>query len=99
MIDFWDILGLVGVLFTIYNYAWLQWQRDYAKKLRYSVGNFLGAILIALSLLDKWNLSAFVVNVIMASISAYGIYRCLKYKAKQKVPAAFPETVFAKSVF
>ena len=80
-VDLYDILGLVGVVFTIYNYARLQWQRDYAKKLRYSASNFLGAVLITLSLLDKWNLAAFVVNVIMALISLYGVYRCLKYKA------------------
>jgi len=87
IIDFYDFLGLIGVVFTIYNYARLQWQRDFAKKLRYSVGNFLGAALITVSLLDKWNLAAFVVNVVMALISAYGIYRCLKYRAKQTIPA------------
>ena len=79
-INIYDILGLIGVVFTIYNYARLQWQRDYAKRLFYSGGNFLGAALITLSLIDKWNLAAFIVNLVMAMISAYGIYRCLKYK-------------------
>ena len=78
-LDLYDIIGLVGVGFTVHNYARLQWQRDYAKKLRYSAGNLFGAILIMVSLLDKWNLAAFVVNAIMALISAYGIRRCLKY--------------------
>ncbi|MFA4994725.1 MAG: hypothetical protein WC521_05420 [Bdellovibrionales bacterium] len=95
-IDLYDFLGLVGVVFTIYNYARLQWQRDYAKKLRYSVGNFLGATLITVSLLDKWNLAAFVVNVIMALISAYGIYRCLKYRSKQKAPVTIQKIILSQ---
>ncbi|MDD3182574.1 MAG: hypothetical protein PHD48_07225 [Alphaproteobacteria bacterium] len=82
MLDFYDILGLFGVSISMTNYARLQWQRDYAKHMAFSLGNLLGSLLIVLSLLNKWNLSAFIVNCIVATISAYGVYRCLKYKVK-----------------
>ena len=78
--DFYDLIGLVGVAFSMGNYARLQWQREYAKRMAFSLGNLFGSVLILLSLLHKWNLSAFVVNCLVALISAYGVYRCLKYK-------------------
>jgi len=82
-IDGYDCVGLVGVVITLYCYGRVQWQRDYAKHLSYSVGNFLSAALIAVSVLNKWNISSFVSNICWAGISAYGIYRCWKYSRKQ----------------
>jgi cadmium resistance protein CadD (predicted permease) len=88
-IGIYDLIGLTGVFFMMYAYARVQWRRDYAKTLEYSVLNLVSAILLAVSLLDKWNLTFFVNNTIWGVISIYGIYRCLKYvwrarKAKRK---------------
>ena len=79
MVDSYDLLGLVGVFCSIYSYARLQWQRDYAKRLEYSLFNLMASVLLAISLLHKWNLSSFIVNAIWGVISLYGVYRCLKY--------------------
>ncbi|MGE4350612.1 MAG: hypothetical protein AB7E52_00300 [Bdellovibrionales bacterium] len=90
MVDFYDLIGLAGVCLSMGNYARLQWQRDYAKRMAFSLGNFMGSCFIILSLLHKWNLSAFVVNALVASISAYGVYRCLKYKIRERQTATLP---------
>lgn len=82
MIDFYDAIGLIGVALNMSNYARLQWQREYAKHMAFSLGNMIGSVLMLISLLHKWNLSAFIVNSLVATISAYGVYRCLKYYFK-----------------
>lgn len=87
MLDFHDILGLIGVTISIANYARLQWKREYAKHLAFSLGNLAGSVLIIVSLLHRWNLSAFIVNCLVATISAYGVYRCIKYWIKDKKQA------------
>jgi hypothetical protein len=79
MVDMHDVLGLIGVALAIFCYTRLQWHRDYAKQLSYSLLNFLGTILIIISLLNKWNLAAFISNAVWGLVSLYGVYRCLKY--------------------
>jgi hypothetical protein len=79
MIGAYDVIGLIGVSCSVYCYARVQWQRDYAKRLNYSLLNLAASALLALSLLNKWNLSSFIVNAMWGVISLYGVYRCLKY--------------------
>jgi hypothetical protein len=79
MIDSYDLIGLVGVSCSVYCYGRVQWQRDYAKRLSFSALNLLASALLLISLLNKWNLSSFVINAIWGVISLYGVYRCLKY--------------------
>lgn len=96
MIDFFDLAGLIGVTFSMGNYARLQWQREYAKHMAFSLGNLIGSGLIILSLLHRWNLSAFIVNCLVATISAYGVYRCLKYKIRALLLATTPPSTPVK---
>ena len=79
MIKLHEIFGLSGVALGIYCYARVQWQRDYAKRLQYSVLNLVSSILLVFSLYHDWNLASFVSNILWGSISIYGIYRCAKY--------------------
>jgi hypothetical protein len=79
MLDAYDLLGLLGVAINLYAYARVQLQREYAKRLGYSLANLLGAVLLAASLLSKWNFAAFTGNVIWAILSFFGLYRCVKY--------------------
>ncbi len=79
MIDAYELTGLVGVLLSIYCYARVQWQRDYAKRLGYSLLNLLGSLLCSVSFLKHWNLPSFVSITVWEIISIYGIYRCMKY--------------------
>lgn len=80
MVDAWDFLGLAGVLVMNFGYVKVQLRRDYAKSLSFSLLNLMGASLLIVSLMNKWNIAAFASNSVWALTSIYGIYRCLKYK-------------------
>jgi len=94
MVTIYDAAGLVGVALAIYAYARVQWQRDYAKKLSYSVCNLCNSSLLAFSLTENWNLAAFIGNMIWILLSLYGIYRCLKYDRRKKKTPAFWRRIF-----
>ena len=83
--DAYDFIGLAGVALMIYCYARVQWQRDFAKRLSYSVLNLCGALLVAVTFFAHWNLSSFIINTAWGVISIYGIYRCMKYIARAKI--------------
>jgi hypothetical protein len=85
MVTPYDLVGLAGVSLSIGCYARVQWQRDYAKKLSYSLLNLISAALLAVSLDSEWNLAAFISNLIWGSISAYGVYRCMRYIVRQPI--------------
>lgn len=85
-LDFFDIVGLLGVALSLFAYAQVQWRREYAKELGYSVTNFIGAAMLAAAVCDKWNIASFTGNVAWAIISLYGIYRCIKYARRPKRP-------------
>jgi hypothetical protein len=77
--SFYDLVGLCGVVCSLYCYGRVQWRRDFAKHLSYSVLNFLASIFLIFSLMHRWNLSSFVINIAWGIISLYGVYRCTKY--------------------
>ena len=79
MVDVYDITGLTGVAVTLYAYARVQWRREYAKEMAYSVINLIGALMLNVAVWDKWNVASFTGNTIWACISLYGIYRCIRY--------------------
>ena len=83
--DTYDLFGLCGVALVLYGYARVQWQRDFAKRLAYSVINLCGALLFIVSLLNHWNLASCVMNVAWGLVSLYGIYRCMKYISRAKI--------------
>jgi len=79
MLTTYDFIGLVGISLSSICYARVQWQRDYAKHLSYSILNFVATLLLGVSLSKNWNLASFVSNLIWGAISLYGVYRCMKY--------------------
>jgi hypothetical protein len=80
---FADIVGMGGVGCFILAYFLLQKERVSHKNAVYLLLNLCGAVLIMLSLLVHWNLSAFVLEAIWALISIYGIYTHI-YLPKRK---------------
>ena len=84
MIELSDAIGLCGVTISIYCYGRVQWQRDYAKRISYSLLNLLASALLIVSLAHHWNLAAFASNLIWGLFSAYGVYRCMKYIWREK---------------
>lgn len=80
MISHYDLAGMVGISLGLYAYARLQWQREYAKRLAYSLLNLINALLMRYSLSHSWNLAAFIGTSLFGLLSLYGVYRCLKYR-------------------
>ncbi len=76
-----DVIGNLGVLLILITYLWLQLGRMSAESLRYSVANGAGAVLILISLVFDFNLSAFVMEAAWLVLSLYGIGR---YYAAQR---------------
>jgi membrane-bound ClpP family serine protease len=73
-----DFVGITGVVILIVTYLLLQLNRLESNRVSYSLLNAIGALLIAFSLLFKFNLSAFVIEIFWILISLLGIYRSLR---------------------
>ncbi len=76
-VAWYDIVGTVGVAAIVGSYLLLQTQRLRAEDLRYSVLNAAGALLILVSLIFDFNLSAFIIEAFWVLISLIGIGRWL----------------------
>lgn len=72
-----DLVGNIGVLLILGSYLRLQMGRVDAAGLAYSAINGAGALLILISLLYEFNLSAFVVEAAWFAISLFGVARSL----------------------
>lgn len=72
-IEWHDIAGSVGVLLILGAYLLLQLGRIQSDFVMFSAANALGSGLIILSLLQSFNLSAFVIEVCWLLISLYGM--------------------------
>ncbi len=70
-------LGIVGMIFILGAYSLLQTDRLSSRDLSYSVMNAVGALLLVVSLLFDFNLSALIVEGFWAIISVVGIIRCV----------------------
>jgi hypothetical protein len=77
-----DFVGNLGVLILMVSYLLLQLNR-LSNGLLYSVLNAAGAGLIVVSLLDNFNLSAFIIEVFWVLISFVGIFRGLRARPVQ----------------
>ncbi|HET6890405.1 MAG TPA: hypothetical protein VFH31_04830 [Pyrinomonadaceae bacterium] len=76
-ITWFDLVGFVGVLLIIVAYLLLQLEKLPSSSPIYSLMNALGALLIIISLLFDFNLSAFVVETFWFLISLLGLTRTL----------------------
>ena len=69
-----DVLGGLGVVLIVGSYLLLQrgvWSTD---DLKYSAANAVGAGFVLISLVEKFNLPAFLVELFWLIISLYGIW-------------------------
>jgi len=60
-LTFFDIIGFIGVAMIIITYLMLQLEKIKSTQLVYSLLNGLGSILIMISLIFEFNLSAFLI--------------------------------------
>ena len=68
-----DLAGFIGVVMIVIAYLLLQLDKLPSSSLSYSLLNAAGALLIIISLIFKFNLSAFIVEVFWFLISLLGL--------------------------
>jgi len=70
-----DAIGLLGVVLILLAYLLLQAGRVHGNALPYQLLNALGAVLVLVSLLYAFNLSAVLMELAWLLVSIYGIAR------------------------
>jgi len=80
----YDFIGICGVGLILIAYAMVQTDKLSVKNIYYSVCNALGALLILISLLFEFNLSAFLMEFFWLIFSLAGIYKYLKNRQKKQ---------------
>ena len=76
--EWYDLVGTVGVILILIIYYLLQVGRINVQGRIYSVANFVGAGLIAVSLIFKFNFSALLIEICWMLISLIGVARFIK---------------------
>jgi len=76
-VTWFDLAGFLGVLLIIVAYLLLQLDKLPSSAPSYSLLNAAGALLIMVSLLFKFNFSAFLIEVFWFLISLLGLSRWL----------------------
>ncbi len=77
-----DVLGSIGVAIVLAAYFLLQLERVSATRPLYLIANGLGALLILVSLVNEFNLPAFLIEAAWLLISLYGLGRSLNRRQK-----------------
>ncbi|MDH4110141.1 MAG: hypothetical protein OEW35_17795 [Gammaproteobacteria bacterium] len=73
ILEWHDFVGTAGVIVVLVTYLLLQSGRMDARTVRFSALNAVGSALILLSLVQAFNLSAFVIELVWLLISLYGL--------------------------
>ena len=76
-----DLAGNIGVVLMVLAYLLLQAEKIRSSDLSYSLMNGVGALLVLISLLYRFNLSAFLVEGFWLLISIYGL---IKFAARPR---------------
>ena len=80
----YDFAGNIGVGLMVLGYLLLQAEKIRSSDLSYSLMNGAGALLVVVSLLYRFNLSAFLVEGFWFLISVYGLIKfAIRPRAKE----------------
>jgi membrane-bound ClpP family serine protease len=82
-----DVIGIAGVISLLSAFYLLQTKRVAFDDYAYLCLNALGALLIIVSLVVDFNLSAFIIEVAWAAISFFGFYQRRKRDAQGRSDA------------
>jgi len=74
----YDFAGNVGVAMMVFAYLLLQMGKLRINDVSYSLTNAIGAVLVLISLLYSFNLSAFLVESFWLLISLFGLIKFLR---------------------
>jgi hypothetical protein len=72
-----DLVGNIGVLLMVVAYLLLQLEKLSSSAVSYLLLNAIGAVLVIISLIFRFNLSAFLMEVFWLLISLYGLTKPL----------------------
>jgi hypothetical protein len=87
-LTWFDVVGFIGVVLIIGAYLLLQLDKLPSSSPRYSLLNAAGALLIIVSLIFAFNLSAFIVEVFWFLISLIGVRRSVISRRNSQRTAA-----------
>lgn len=82
----YDLAGNVGVAKMVFTYLLLQMGKLRINDLSYSLTNAFGAVLVLVSLLYSFNLSAFLVKSFWLLISLFGLIKFLTSMRQNEEP-------------
>jgi hypothetical protein len=77
----YDAIGLFGVALILIAYGLLQLEKIDPKSVSYSALNFIGAVLILVSLYFAFNLASFIIEIAWLLISGFGLWKAFTRKA------------------
>ena len=86
-VTWFDLAGFIGVVLIVVAYLLLQLDKLPSSSLSYSLLNAAGALLISVSLLFKFNASAFLIEVFWFLISLLGLSRWLISRKRLRIQA------------
>ena len=79
-LSWFDVVGFIGVLLIVVAYLLLQLDKLPSSSPKYSLLNAGGALLIIVSLIFAFNVSAFIMEVFWFLISLVGLWRSLFHR-------------------
>ncbi len=80
--SWFDLVGNVGVLLMVIAYLLLQLERLSSSAVSYLLLNAAGAVLVIISLMLRFNLSAFLMEAFWLVISLYGLTKLIFSRPK-----------------
>jgi hypothetical protein len=83
--DLFDVAGFVGVLLIVIAYLLLQLEKLPSSSLSFSLLNAAGSLLIMLSLIFKFNVSAFLIEAFWFLISLLGLSKWLIARKRLRI--------------
>ena len=85
--SWFDLIGNVGVLLMVVAYLLLQLEKLSGSALSYLLLNAVGAVLVMISLMFRFNLSAFLMEAFWLLISLFGLTKSLLSKRQDSTPS------------
>ncbi|MEE9430033.1 MAG: hypothetical protein V3V16_03270 [Melioribacteraceae bacterium] len=76
----YDIIGNLGVVLIVGSYLLLQIKKIESSSLSFSMMNLFGATFVIISLVENFNLSAFIIEAFWIGISFIGIVNYFRSK-------------------
>ena len=83
--DLFDLAGFIGVLLIVIAYLLLQLDKLPSSSLSFSLLNATGSLLIMFSLVFKFNVSAFLIEVFWFLISLLGLTKWLMARKRPPI--------------